>query len=79
MKIASLSQLFEQTLDCLAFHLLVSKTKPPKHVLDRIKFFLFLIPPGDLQGKMEAVITYAQKLPPAGEAGEKRKPVQLRL
>lgn len=76
MKISSLTELYEETLNCMAYHILVTKTKPPKHVLDRIKFFLLLVPPGDLQGKMEAVLKYVMKLP---KAGEKREPTQLRF
>ena len=79
MKIASLIELYQETLDCLSYHILVTKTKPPKHVLKRIRFFLLLVPPGDLQSKMEAVLKYVRELPQTGKVGEKRKPVQRRL
>lgn len=67
MKIPSLPELYQETLDCLAFHILVSKTKPSKHEIERIKFFLPLVPPGDLQSKMEAAIKFAEQLPAKGE------------
>lgn len=79
MKIATLLELYKQNLNTLVHYILEKKTKPPKHVLETAQLFLALIPCDDLRKKVEAVIRYAAKLPPAGKAGEKRKPVQLRF
>lgn len=63
MKIASLPELYQETLDCLADHILGSKIKPPDHVIERARFFLLLLSCDDQRKKMEVVLRYVENLP----------------